>query len=281
MSEQLPQLLQRRESVDAELAERMRLGQELLETPIYVEQDLERVREEYYTWSDVNAELLRRRFTTTEFADGYSRASPKVVFMEASLGQRVDDFHDDVRDKLRRLRSVRERLQFCDEPAGGDEAAEPVAATGDEIFIIHGRDEARKESVARLVGEGTDRSVVILHEQPDKARTVIEKLEQVARNAGFAIALLTADDVGGLRVENEDPTLEPRARQNVIFEAGYFMAALGRSRVVLLYDEGVAAPSDMGGMLYIPIDAGGAWRMKLARELNAAGIDFDASVLMR
>lgn len=281
MQDSLPQLRERRESVDAELAERMRLGQELLAFSIRSKKELERARDDYYIWDEVNTELLRRRFTTSEFADDYSRLSPSVGMMDPSLEDEIKDLHDDIRAKMRRLRSIRERLQYCEEPTTASPSVEIAAGQGDTIFVIHGRDEARKEAVARLMEDATTRSIVILHEQPDMGRTVIEKLEAVAPDAAFAVALLTADDVGGLRTEEVPPALEPRARQNVIFEAGYFMRALGRGRVALLYDEGIAAPSDMGGMLYTPIDAGGSWKMKLGRELQAAGIEFDAAVLMR
>ena len=68
---------------------------------------------------------------------------------------------------------------------------------------------------------------MILQEQPDQGRTVIEKFEQYAQ-CDFAVALFTPDDVGG----PHDDDLQPRARQNVlIFEFGYFIGKFGRDRV--------------------------------------------------
>ena len=84
--------------------------------------------------------------------------------------------------------------------------------------------------------------------------------------------LLTGDDEGGIRGSGN---YHPRARQNVVFELGFFVAALGRSRVAVLYEEGVELPSDMSGVLYTPLDAGGAWKLALARELRAANLDVD------
>jgi predicted nucleotide-binding protein len=61
----------------------------------------------------------------------------------------------------------------------------------------------------------------------------------------------------------------------VILEFGFFIGKLGRERVCALKTPGVDEPSDIRGVLYIPLDNGGAWRLKLAAELKAANIDVD------
>jgi len=43
----------------------------------------------------------------------------------------------------------------------------------------------------------------------------------------------------------------------------------------VLYEESVELPSDMSGILYTPLDAGGAWKLALAKELQAAGLSAD------
>jgi predicted nucleotide-binding protein len=85
------------------------------------------------------------------------------------------------------------------------------------------------------------------------------------------VVLLTGDDVGGTQPDK----LQPRARQNVILELGYFVGKLGRSQVCALRAEGVEIPSDFAGVVYHPLDAGGAWKFQLARELKAAGYAVD------
>jgi len=152
---------------------------------------------------------------------------------------------------------------------GQGSPGQPVA--GRDVFIVHGHDEAAKEAVARFL-QRLDLNPVILHEQPNVGRTIIEKFETYA-NVGFAVVLLTADDVGASREKPGD--LSPRARQNVIFEMGFFVGRLGRSRVCVLYQEGVELPSDVEGLLYVPWDGKGAWRLELAREIKASGIDVD------
>lgn len=146
---------------------------------------------------------------------------------------------------------------------------------GSDIFIVHGHDEAAKESVARFV-EKLGIEAIILHEQPNAGRTIIEKFEDHS-NVGFAIVLLTPDDIGAPKDRTNET--KPRARQNVILELGYFMGKLGRGRVCALYKEGVEIPSDYQGVLYIPMDSAGAWRMALAKEIKNAGIDVDLNKL--
>ena len=141
-----------------------------------------------------------------------------------------------------------------------------------EVFVIHGRDSEAKETVARFLTK-LDLTPVILHEQPNQGRTIIEKFEQHAQ-VGFAVALLTPDDVGALK--NEEKRLKPRARQNVVFELGYFLGRLGRERVCALIKGNVEPPSDYDGVVYISLDDGG-WKMNLIRELKNAGFEVDAN----
>ncbi|HEY1688502.1 MAG TPA: nucleotide-binding protein [Solirubrobacteraceae bacterium] len=134
----------------------------------------------------------------------------------------------------------------------------------DRVFIVHGRDEATREATARTL-ERSGYKTVILHEEANKGRTLIEKFEQHAAEAGYAVILLTADDVGG-----PSPTeLQPRARQNVVFEMGFFYGLLGRDRVAVLYDSSVEKPSDIQGIVYIELDPAGAWKTELVRELSS------------
>jgi len=63
--------------------------------------------------------------------------------------------------------------------------------------------------------------------------------------------------------------------KNVILELGYFLGALGRGKVRAVYKPGVELPSDLHGWLYTEMDAAGAWKLLLARELRAAGFDVD------
>jgi predicted nucleotide-binding protein len=146
-----------------------------------------------------------------------------------------------------------------------------------KVFLVHGHDNEAKESVARFV-ERIGLEPIILHEQPNSGLTVVEKFEIFAA-VGFAIVLLTPDDVGALA--SEVANLKPRARQNVILELGYFLGKLTRRRVCALYKQGVEIPSDYQGVLYVELDAQGAWRTKLAQELVEAGFSINLDALLK
>jgi predicted nucleotide-binding protein len=152
---------------------------------------------------------------------------------------------------------------------GRTEATQPA---GHRVFLVHGQDEAALHEVARFL-EHLDQEVIVLREQPNKGRTIIEKFEEYT-NVGFAIVLLTPDDKGG-SVGGPADSQRPRARQNVILELGYFLGRLGRSRVCALYVEGVEIPSDYSGVLYVKLDGDGGWRLNLAKELKAASLPVD------
>jgi len=61
----------------------------------------------------------------------------------------------------------------------------------------------------------------------------------------------------------------------VILELGYFLGRLGRDRVCALHRGELELPSDYMGVIYIPFDNGGCWRLSLAKELKAAHFDVD------
>ena len=155
--------------------------------------------------------------------------------------------------------------------ASSTERGAPPATN--EVFVIQGRDNEACQTVARFL-EQIELKPVILHEQANRGRTIIEKFEQHA-DVGFAVALLTPDDAGSLH--GEENNLKPRARQNVIFEFGYFIGRMGRERVCALTTGNVEIPSDYAGVLYIPLDDDGGWKIKLIKELKQAGFGIDTN----
>ncbi|KKN26010.1 hypothetical protein LCGC14_0878980 [marine sediment metagenome] len=140
----------------------------------------------------------------------------------------------------------------------------------DRIFIVHGKDNEMKISVARLI-ERLKLVAVILHEQPSEGKTIIEKFEKHS-DVGFAVILLSPDDKGYSLEESIDD-IKFRARQNVILELGFFYGKLGRGRVVVIYKEieNFEFPTDIAGVLYIPYDDKGKWMFDLIGELKAYG----------
>ena len=138
----------------------------------------------------------------------------------------------------------------------GREYGESEATGGQRVFIVHGHDHGLKNGVARFV-TAVGLEPIILHERPNQGQTVIEKFEREA-DAGFAVVLCTADDLAESQRALEAHTgsvdktaLRLRARQNVIFELGYFVGRIKRSRVAILLDQDVELPSDLSGVIYI------------------------------
>jgi len=147
------------------------------------------------------------------------------------------------------------------------------------IFIVHGHDEAMKQAVARTV-EKMGFETIILHEKPSEGRTIIEKFTDYS-DVSFAIVLLSPDDVAYPK-DQSPKEAKLRARQNVIFELGFFIGKLGRNRVLVLYQEekNFEMPSDYSGVLYTPYDDSGRWQFDLVKELKACGYDVDANKLL-
>jgi hypothetical protein len=144
-----------------------------------------------------------------------------------------------------------------------------------KVFIVHGHDDGARETVARFL-ERMGLEAIILHEQANQGRTIIEKV--VAHgDVGFAVVLLTPDDEG-CEIGGKP---EPRARQNVLLELGYFIGRLGREKVCALKRGTLEIPSDFAGVVWESMDAGGGWKQSLARELEAAGHDIDWNKVMR
>jgi predicted nucleotide-binding protein len=144
-----------------------------------------------------------------------------------------------------------------------------------KVFVVHGHDEAVLQIVARFL-EQIGLEAIVLREQPDQGRATIEKFEHYAGQVGFAVVLLTPDDIAGSAAAGVSAA---RARQNVIFELGYFAGKLGRGRACLLRKGDVEIPSDLYGVIYTDLDAAGGWKLKLVQELKAADLEFDANRL--
>lgn len=176
-----------------------------------------------------------------------------------------------VRNALTVLEAAKTQLTLQAEVAQVVEETAPVtpAEQSTQVFIVHGHDEAKKHQVARVVRDLTGDEPVILHEVADEGRVLIEKFEASAGQTGYAVVILTADDMGRALGA---PSESPRGRQNVIFEMGFFFGSIGRRRVSVLLDSGVEKPSDVDGLVYTSLDAAGAWKMSLAKNMEAAGL---------
>jgi predicted nucleotide-binding protein len=235
--------------------------------------------DEYYReaakWSEYNEELLKIVFTTESVYEKY--VSGYVGLLPDNEAQALHFRRMTVDDDIAKLESIVERLELYPEPSvpAVGEVRPPHAPVSSKVFVVHGHDEGPREAVARFL-ERLGVQPIILHEQANQGRTVMEKIEAHG-DVSFAVVLLTPDDEGC--VKGGSPL--PRARQNVVLELGYFIARLGRKHVCALKRGDLELPSDFAGVVYEPFDAAGAWKAALGRELQEAGFVIDWNVVMR
>ena len=197
-------------------------------------------------------------------------------FYTNDLQSQTESYKRHVAAAIDTLESIVERLELYPEPRTPLAAAyDGSQSYNDKIFIVHGRDDGPREAVARFL-ERLGFEAIILNEQANQGRTIIEKIEGHS-DVGFAVILLTPDDEGNLK--GQEPL--PRARQNVLIELGYFIGKLTRARVCTLKVAEVEIPSDWRGVVDEPFDSTGAWKQTLARELHAAGYKIDWNKVMR
>ena len=135
-----------------------------------------------------------------------------------------------------------------------------------QIFIVHGHDDKLKLEVARFI-EKLGLEAIILSEQANKGKTIIEKIEENT-DVGYGIVLYTPCDKGGT-ADTPYEKMKLRARQNVIFEHGYLIGKLGRERVCALVDGNIEYPSDINGVVYISYQD--QWQHKISEELKSIG----------
>lgn len=140
-----------------------------------------------------------------------------------------------------------------------------------KVFVVHGRDNEAKQTVARFL-EKLGLEAIILHERSNAGLTIIEKFEKHS-DVAYAVVIMTPDDIGCLKDEKDN--IQARARQNVIFELGYFMGKLGRKNVCALLKDNIERPSDSDGIIYIALDPNDGWKILVAKELKEAGLKVD------
>ena len=265
----LPKLLVSKEEVRQKIQARIEEGQQLCDSSINSKGEFDRVIMGSDSWSQYNTDLLIRLFGGPALTGYISFDSD---FLMLAWEDDPDEYQTNMARSINSLEGICKRLELYAEPSETSEST-----FGKEIFIVHGHDDEAKETVTRFV-ENFGIEATILHEQANRGQTIPEKFEEHAGEAGFAIILLTPDDIGASKDESDK--LKPRARQNVVLELGYFWGRLGRGRVCVLHKGGVELPSDMQGLLYVPMNSPDEWQLPLAREMKQAGLPIDLNQLV-
>ncbi|HZF51970.1 MAG TPA: nucleotide-binding protein [Polyangiaceae bacterium] len=80
------------------------------------------------------------------------------------------------------------------------------------------------------------------------AGVILDEIEEAAKTCLGGIFLFSKDDE---LVSGDAAHAAPR--DNVVFEAGFFMHAVGRERTLIIREEGTKMPADIGGGIYLPL----------------------------
>ena len=256
----------------------------------YVEdKEYEGLRSKYTLWNDYNVELLKASFDKpdNDYLSSYKsagsyisgfRQKSKTMILREGIGRKIEN--------LQGLFNKIELIPSTPNIVSSLEKESKRNILTNKVFIVHGHNEEMKQTVARVVGQ-LGLKPIILHEQPNGGKTIIEKFERNADDINFAIILLSADDLAasvrdltGVKDIELCQHLEKRARQNVVFEMGYFAGKLGRANVFFLLQDGVAKPGDLDGIVYTAYDTAHAWRFELVKELKNAGYKVSADQVL-
>lgn len=229
-----------------------------------------RIDGHFVSKKDIDRFLIKStKKTTRELADYVnSQKSPELAlfFVLRSDIPNYEKYAVDVTEEFYKEAEKlinEEKTEYKDTPKKSDD-------TFSKVFIVHGHDNAVKQEVARFI-EKMGFAAIILSEQPNEGKTIIEKLEHYT-NVGFGIVLYTPCDEGR---ECGTETLNPRARQNVIFEHGLLIGKIGRNRVHALKVGDLETPNDISGVVYIPMDEHGGWKAYIAKEMERCGYKID------
>ena len=272
-----------RDNAKQRLQDRINQGMELKQRQVGTREALDEFSNSYDKWDRFNSELLRRIFTTDEAAKEYDYWGVGIISLrEPALGERIADVYKDIDKKTHRLDSIVERLELI--PLSSQIApTEPVRLSSilpktKKVFVVHGHDEIAKTGLEVFLHE-IGLEPIVLHRQADVGLTVIEKFEKHS-DVGYAFILLTPDEVAYLASDetkaDAERKKELRARPNVIFEFGYFIGKLGRSKVCCLYTGAVSLPSDVNGMIYKRYDKSiEEVAYSVIKDLKASGYEVD------
>ena len=216
---------------------------------------VERFLKLYYNEGDEYNDFVKTSFTLSL----WTFSTPDSAWVEACA------------DAIRKTKAIFEvyleelqREDGEDTLANNENKIEPV---NNKVFVVHGHDGELKNAIARTL-ERQGIEPIILSEQVNLGTTIIEKFEKNSE-VKAAICLFTEDDMGKSKA---DESLKVRARQNVVFEAGYFIGKLGRENVVLLANKEIEMPSDLYGVVYTDNTM---WEIQVLKELREMGFAID------
>ena len=265
-------LIKPREVFKKELLERIAIGNDLHSRQITTMEQLELLNKDSSNWDDFNEELIKQAFNNqySEYYHDYSRVNQMLGWRDYSRGvntnsgeYKLKEAKEKIENCLTILNRMVEKLPLIEQDGSIIQYQTQERSFFNCGFIVHGHNDTFKLEVARYIEKELKRKAIILHEEANKGQTIIEKFESNS-TVDFAVAIWTADDVGKAKSEAD---YHDRARQNVVFETGFFIGSLGRGNVIVLVEDGVEIPSDYSGVIFISLT--GNWKDSLRKEIEA------------
>lgn len=185
------------------------------------------------------------------------------------IDQKIEEFHN----------SLQEVTKFSDRMERMDAAFGIPRAISNQIFIVHGNEITMLNAVVATLKRLGHESL-ISHDRSLEDKSIFQKFIDHP-GIGFAVVLLSADDIG-YRKDQTPNEARLRARQNVVFELGFLMGKLGRERVFVLYVEqrNFELPTSYFEAIYTPYDRFGHWQFELVRRLKSCDYKVDANQLL-
>ena len=234
----------------------------------------------YKRWRDRCKSIYQTSFTEPE-SSYYHDFESQICSIWGS--DTIKEYKDNIQRLVNHMQGDIERVDLMECIVEEDSTSTEVSKSvidKNKVFVVYGHNDALRIEVSRTI-EQLGLKPIVLQEQEDFGNTIIEKFEAHASDIGFAVVLLTADDLGVsckdlAREEKEmgfKAEYKTRARQNVVFEMGYFIGKLDRAHVFELLEDGVENPGDLDGVLYTSVDSQGMWKFKLAKRLKSLGYE--------
>lgn len=223
----------------------------------------------YYGAEDLIATLFSQE-DRLAFRRNVSGIAFAVVGGYVDMAREVRDYQDHLQKCIGQLEVYKEKVELTWESSDLLSTPKNDSVTGSDVFIVYGHDDSARFQVAHHIGVNLKLNPIMLDQNNSASSlTIVEDVERRSASAGYAVAILTPDDIGGLQEDGEQ--MQGRARQNVILELGYFWGKLGRDKLCILKKGKLEIPSDLAGIKWVDMDDG-SWREQLREKLKGAGI---------
>lgn len=242
-------------------------GNQILECPVLSIDQWKSAEKKYNSWNSENYEILKKMFKKNTIAKDYSSSKwtiGRILISDLKLDEKTAKLHKDIEEKLNKLNSIKMSLSVLESIT-----EETTKSAKNKVFFVHGTDCDITMKVLNFL-KNLGLEPVILKELAAAGKTLIDEIQEQSE-VKYAVAMLTADDVGGTNSEN----LQFRPTQNVILELGIFVGKFSRKNVSALYSEDLELPADYHGFEYILLDDAGNWQTTLIDELKKAGFDIN------